>query len=66
MPLLLRCRERGTLPELSPQLGNYVRTNSEAILGVTARDELARYGLGGSVTGSVKHALVRDDHDFHP
>jgi cholesterol oxidase len=36
VPLLMTCQERGTLA-LSPQLGNFVRTNSEALLGVSSR-----------------------------
>lgn len=36
--LLMDCRDRGSLPNISNQLGDYVRTNSEAILAVTARD----------------------------
>jgi cholesterol oxidase len=35
--LLLDCRRRGVLPRLSPRLGDFVRTNSEAIVGVTNR-----------------------------
>jgi cholesterol oxidase len=35
--LLMDSRERGALPFLSDQLGNVVRTNSEAMLGVTSR-----------------------------
>jgi cholesterol oxidase len=38
VPLLMTCRERGTLPNISKQLGNYVRTNSEALLGITSRN----------------------------
>ncbi len=34
--LLLDCKRRGSLPLLSDQLGNYVRTNSEALLGITS------------------------------
>ncbi|MCU0233591.1 MAG: GMC oxidoreductase [Thermoanaerobaculales bacterium] len=37
VPLLMRCKERGALPRLSDQLGNMVRTNSEALLGVTSK-----------------------------
>jgi cholesterol oxidase len=37
--LLMKCRRNGWLPNLSPQLGNYVRTNSEALLGVQSRDK---------------------------
>jgi cholesterol oxidase len=32
--LLMKCKEGGSLPELSDQLGNFVRSNSEAILGI--------------------------------
>jgi len=35
--LLLDCKRKGALPRLSDQLGNYVRTNSEALLGITTR-----------------------------
>lgn len=35
--LLMQCREKGTLSGLSDQLGNVVRTNSEALLGITSR-----------------------------
>ena len=32
--LLMNCRIKGSLPNISKELGNYVRSNSEAILGV--------------------------------
>jgi len=35
--LLLDCRKRGSLTKLSQRLGDFVRTNSEAIIGVTSR-----------------------------
>jgi cholesterol oxidase len=35
--LLMECKERGALPHISDQLGNVVRTNSEALLGITSR-----------------------------
>jgi len=35
--LLLVCKEKGSLPRISDQLGNVVRTNSEALLGMTSR-----------------------------
>lgn len=35
--LLLACKEKGLLPALSPRLGFRVRTNNEALLGVTSR-----------------------------
>ena len=37
MKLLLSCQKRGSLTSLSKRLGDYVRTNSEAIIGVTSR-----------------------------
>lgn len=36
LKLLLSCRRRGLLPFLSPKLGQGVRTNNEALLGITA------------------------------
>jgi len=38
LELLFRCRDAGTLSNLSPTLGQQVRTNSEAIAGVLSRD----------------------------
>lgn len=40
--LLMKCRDRGALPNVSRQLGNVVRTNSEVMLGITSgsRDDL--------------------------
>ena len=37
--LLQRCKLGGSLPKLSDRLGHLVRTNSEAILAVTAKDD---------------------------
>ena len=37
--LLIRCKETGSLPRLSPRLGELVRTNSESILAVTLPDD---------------------------
>ncbi|HEY4178227.1 MAG TPA: GMC family oxidoreductase [Kofleriaceae bacterium] len=34
MDLLMRCKERGSLPNISDRLGHDVRTNSESIVGV--------------------------------
>ena len=48
--LLLRCRERGGLPRLSPRLGYAVRTNNEALLGGGAKDEAIDYSQGISIT----------------
>jgi cholesterol oxidase len=51
--LLLDCKSRGWLPNLSPQLGNYVRTNSEALVGVTANDKNADYSDQVSITSGI-------------
>jgi cholesterol oxidase len=51
--LLLRCKERGSLPRLSDQLGNFVRTNSEAILGAIAPDERIDFSEGIAITSGV-------------
>jgi cholesterol oxidase len=51
--LLLRCRRRGSLPRLSPRLGDLVRTNSETITASTARDRDADYTGGIAITASI-------------
>ncbi|PCJ62199.1 MAG: cholesterol oxidase [Candidatus Hydrogenedentota bacterium] len=51
--LLLRCKAQGDLPDLSPELGNYVRTNAEAFGGVTAKDRNANYAHGVSIQAGV-------------
>jgi cholesterol oxidase len=56
--LLLRCRARGSLPRVSDRLGDYVRTNSEALLAVTARNDAVDYSRGIAITSGVD----ADDH----
>lgn len=51
--LLLKCREEGTLPRLSPMLGCRVRTNSETLTGATARHGKVDYSEGIAITSSV-------------
>jgi cholesterol oxidase len=51
--LLMRCKERGSLPRLSPALGDYVRTNSEAIIGVRSRRDDVDYSRGLAITSGV-------------
>lgn len=41
--LLLQCRRSGLLLDLSPRLGDFVRTNSEALVGAVARDRNADF-----------------------
>jgi cholesterol oxidase len=49
--LLLRCRDLArTLPQLSPRLGDRVRTNSEALLGSVSRDKTVNYSKGIAIT----------------
>ncbi|TFG46831.1 MAG: GMC family oxidoreductase [Gemmatimonadales bacterium] len=56
MRLLFRCRDvTGSLPRLSPRLGDMVRTNNESLLGVIARDDTADYSQGIAIT-SIVHA----------
>lgn len=51
--LLMRCKERGSLPRLSDQLGHYLRTNSEALLGVRSRKPDVDYSRGIAITSGV-------------
>jgi cholesterol oxidase len=51
--LLLRLAERGRLPALSPRVGHVVRTNSEALLGATARTTDVDYSQGVAITSSI-------------
>ncbi|PIQ28400.1 cholesterol oxidase [bacterium (Candidatus Blackallbacteria) CG17_big_fil_post_rev_8_21_14_2_50_48_46] len=53
LKLLLKMKTQGHLPRLSEQLGHTVRTNSEAILGVTSRDPEADFSQGVAITSSV-------------
>ncbi|HEX3049429.1 MAG TPA: GMC family oxidoreductase [Aggregatilineaceae bacterium] len=51
LKLLFRCRDlTGSLPNLSPRLGERVRTNSEALHGITSRHEDANYSEGIAIT----------------
>jgi cholesterol oxidase len=51
--LLLACKARGTLPRLSDQLGNFVRTNSEALVGALAPDDRVDFSRGIAITSGV-------------
>jgi len=53
--LLLHCRDSArTLPNLSPRLGDRVRTNSEALVGSTSRDRQPDYSRGVAITSVVQ------------
>jgi cholesterol oxidase len=51
--LLIRAREDGSLPKLSPALGRRVRTNSEAIVGATSRRHDVDFTDGIAITSSI-------------
>jgi cholesterol oxidase len=51
--LLLQCKDRGSLPNLSDQLGNYVRTNSEALVGAKAHGKDVDHSYGIAITSGI-------------
>ncbi|MCZ6506736.1 MAG: GMC family oxidoreductase [Acidobacteria bacterium] len=51
--LLMQCKQRGWLPEISDQLGNYVRTNSEAILAVDSSDREVDWNDQIAITSGI-------------
>lgn len=62
--LLLRCRdETRSLPALSPRLGKMVRSNSEALMGVTARKEKEDFSQGVAITS---HFWIDDVTSVEP
>ncbi len=63
VPLLLECKRRGTLPRLSEQLGNFTRTNSEALLGVTAWKGEPEHSTGIAITS---HFFLEDGTRVEP
>ncbi len=59
IPLLLKMQaDPAGLPDLSPRLGDFVRTNSEALFGVVVPDKKAEFSKGVAIT-SILHT---DDH----
>jgi cholesterol oxidase len=51
--LLADCRHRGTLPRLSPRLGDLVRTNSESINAVTAPSDERNFAKSVAISSSI-------------
>ena len=51
--LLLACKDQGSLPHLSEQLGQRVRTNSEALVAAKARGDDVDYSHGIAITSGV-------------
>ncbi len=52
--LLLRMRDAGALARLSPRLGLHFRTNSEALVGATARGVGVDYSQGVAISSSYQ------------
>jgi cholesterol oxidase len=51
--LLQNCRHRGSLPNLSPRLGDLVRTNSESINAVTAPGDERDFAKSVAISSSI-------------
>ncbi len=57
--LLLRLRDKtGSLPDLSPRLGDMVRTNSEALLGAVARNSDINYSEGVAISSIYNYDTI--------
>jgi len=55
LKLLFHCRDVArTLPDISPHLGEMVRTNSEALMGAICRDDRVDYSEGIAITSICK------------
>jgi cholesterol oxidase len=52
--LLLACKAAGTLPNLSPALGQFVRTNSEIICGARSRGKSVDHSQGIAIASDVQ------------
>ena len=64
LDLLLTCRDESrSLPRLSRQLGRNVRNNSEALMGVTAREGDVDYSQGVAITS---HFWVDEETSIEP
>ena len=51
--LLFECKDKGLLPNISKALGRSVRTNSEALLTITANDRSADYSDHIAITSGI-------------
>jgi cholesterol oxidase len=51
--LLQNCRHRGSLPRLSPRLGDLVRTNSESVNAVTAPGDERDFAKSVAISSSI-------------
>jgi cholesterol oxidase len=53
MGILFRSQQAGKLTKLSPRVGDFVRTNSEAIIGVSTRDPNLDFSEGIAITSGI-------------
>lgn len=53
LSLLMNMKESGKLPHISDSIGQKVRTNSEAIIGVKSREKDADFSKGVAITSSI-------------
>ena len=53
MKLLFKLRDEGRLPRVSQKLGTLTRTNSEALVGATAKSTEVDYSEGIAITSSI-------------
>ena len=51
--LLSQCKDQGWLPDISGELGNYVRTNSETLLGVKSGDKTTNWCDQIAITSGI-------------
>jgi cholesterol oxidase len=51
--LLIKCKKKGWLPEISESIGNFVRTNAEALIGVMSKDHKSDYSDNTAITSGV-------------
>jgi len=51
--LLNKCKDDGLLPNISDELGNFVRTNSEALIGVTSKDKTTNWNDQIAITSGI-------------
>jgi len=51
--LLEKCRDKGMLPHISNELGNFVRTNSEALIGVKSNDTETNWNDQIAITSGI-------------
>jgi cholesterol oxidase len=51
--LLMQCKQTGSLPHVSDQLGEFVRTNSESIIGVRFDDKNTTMGDGIAIGSGI-------------